>query len=305
MAAVDQIQLHFNPASLQALNFILAIIMFGVALDLRLDDFRRVLRQPRAPLIGLCCQFLLMPALASLLLLWLQPAPSIALGILLVAACPGGNVSNFFTSLGRGNAALSVSMSAISTLLSILMTPLNLMFWGRLNPATRELLQQIDITPGQIFLTVLTILIIPTFTGMLLAQQRPAWAARLRLPLRRLSIGFMLCFIGGALAANFDNFLQYIGNAFWLVLGVNASALLLGYAAARLARLPVRDARAVAFETGIQNSSFGLLLIYNFFNGLGGMALIAAWWGVWHLISGLGLALFWSRRQPAVSTVLA
>ncbi len=305
MAAVDQIQLHFNPASLQALNFILAIIMFGVALDLRLDDFRRVLRQPRAPLIGLCCQFLLMPALASLLLLWLQPAPSIALGILLVAACPGGNVSNFFTSLGRGNAALSVSMSAISTLLSILMTPLNLMFWGRLNPATRELLQQIDITPGQIFLTVLTILIIPTFTGMLLAQQRPAWAARLRLPLRRLSIGFMLCFIGGALAANFDNFLQYIGNAFWLVLGVNASALLLGYAAARLARLPVRDARAVAFETGIQNSSFGLLLIYNFFNGLGGMALISAWWGVWHLISGLGLALFWSRRQPAVSTVLA
>lgn len=298
MDAIDQIQLNFNPASLQALNLILAIVMFGVALDLKTEDFRRVLGKPRAPAIGLLSQFLLMPAFASLLLLWLQPQPSIALGILLVAACPGGNVSNFFTSLGKGNAALSVSMSAISTLCSIVMTPLNFMFWGRLNPYTSPLLRSIEITPAQIFFTVLTILVIPTLLGMGLARWRPLWAGILMKPMRFMSLLFMLAFIGGALAANLDNFLDHVGHAFWIVLVVNASALSLGYLAARLARLQPQDARAVAFETGIQNSAFGLLLIFNFFDGLGGMALVAAWWGVWHLISGLGLALIWSRRPP-------
>lgn len=301
MSPVDQIQLNFNPASLQALNLVLAIIMFGVALDLRVDDFRRVLRAPWAPGIGLLCQFLLMPAFAWLVLLWLEPLPSIALGIMLVAACPGGNVSNFFTSLGQGNAALSVSMSAISTLFSIVMTPLNFMFWARLNPATAELMRSIEIAPAQIFSTVLTILIIPTLAGMLTAHFRPAWARTLITPMRRLSVVFMLVFMGGALISNFDNFLDYVGVAFWIVLVINAAALSLGYGVSRLARLGPRDARAVAFETGIQNSSFGLLLVFNFFDGLGGMALICAWWGVWHLISGLSLALFWSRRVPALA----
>lgn len=305
MTAIDQIQLNFNPASLQALNLILAIVMFGVALDLSVEDFKRVLKRPWGPAIGLLCQFLLMPAFACLLLLWLQPQASIALGIMLVAACPGGNVSNFFTSLGNGNAALSVSMSAISTLCSIIMTPFNFMFWGRLNPHTSELLRSIEITPAQIFTTVLTILVIPTLLGMAMARWRPLWAGILLKPMRFMSLLFMLAFIGGALAANLDNFLDHVGHAFWIVLLVNGAALLLGYSAARLARLPVRDARAVSFETGIQNSAFGLLLIFNFFGGLGGMALVAAWWGVWHLISGLSLALFWSRRPSAAAEVPA
>jgi len=301
MSAVDQIHLNFNPEALQALNLILGIVMFGVALDLRVEDFRRVLRAPLAPAIGLCCQFLLMPAFASLLVLLLKPAPSMALGIILVAACPGGNVSNFFTSLGRGNAALSVSMSAISTLFSIVMTPFNFMFWGRLNPHTAELLRTIELAPSQILSTVLVILVIPTIAGMLTAHFRPQWASRMLRPMRLLSVAFMLIFILGALAANFSNFIQYIGATFWIVFSVNATALLLGYGVSRLVRLSPRDARAVCFETGIQNSAFGLLLIFNFFGGLGGMALVAAWWGVWHLVSGLSLALLWSRRPPTLS----
>ncbi len=305
MNPIDQIQLNFNPAALQVLNLLLAVVMFGVALDLRMEDFRRVVRLPRAPMIGLACQFLLMPAFAFMLLLWLEPAPSIALGIMLVAACPGGNVSNFFTAVAGGNVALSVSMSAVSTLASIAMTPLNFMFWGRLHPQTSDLLRQIELAPWDIFLTVLTILIIPTILGMLTARYQPGWAQRLLRPMRVLSIGFLLLFIGGAFAANLDNFLNYIGTAFWIVLTVNAMALALGYWVSRLARLGLRDARAVAFETGIQNSAFGLLLIFNFFEGLGGMALIAAWWGVWHLISGLSLAHVWSRRRPALAPATA
>ena len=298
MTAIDQVQLNFDPGALAALNWILAIVMFGVALDLRLEDFRRVLRAPWAPGIGLLCQFLLMPAIATGLLVLIQPAPSVALGIILVAACPGGNVSNFFTSLARGNAALSISMSSISTLAAILMTPFNFLFWGSVNPATAPLLRSISLQPSDILLTVLTILVLPTILGMLAAHYKPAIAAKLTRPMRWFSILVLFAFVIGALQANFEHFKTYIGVAFWVVLLVNAVALTTGYALARLARLGEANARAVCFETGIQNSGFGLILCFNFFGGLGGMAIIAAWWGVWHLITGLSLASYWARRLP-------
>lgn len=302
MTAVDQVQLNFNPAALATLNWILAVVMFGVALDLRVDDFRRVLRAPWAPLVGLTCQFLLMPAFATVILLLLQPEPSVALGVVLVAACPGGNVSNFLASLGRGNAALSISLSSISTLASIVMTPLNFLFWGSVNPHTAPLLKQISLAPADIVSTVFTILILPTLLGMALARWRPHWAAVLLRPMRIFSIVVLFVFVAGAVQANLQHFIDYIGVTFWVVLIVNVVALALGYSAARLARLNAADARAVSFETGIQNSGFGLILCFNFFAGLGGMAIAAAWWGIWHLISGLALATWWSRRDPAEAT---
>ncbi len=297
MNAIDQIQLNFNPGALQFLNIIIAMVMFGVALDLKIDDFKRVVRAPKAPLIGLASQFFVMPAFATIILLILQPHPSLALGIILVASCPGGNVSNFFTSLGGGNAALSVSMSAISTMCSIVMTPFNFLFWGQINPHTAELLRDINIAPAQIFGTVLTILIIPTILGMLTSRYRPSLAMRLMKPMRILSIMVMVGFIVVAMAANWQNFINHIGLAFWIVLIVNGAGLLLGYWMARGLGLEKRDAKAVAFETGIQNTAFGLILIFNFFGGMGGMALIAAWWGVWHLVTGLSLSMYWNRRE--------
>lgn len=298
MSAIDQIQLNFNPAALQFLNIVIALVMFGVALDLKVEDFKRVVRAPRAPLIGLASQFFVMPAFATLILIILQPHPSLALGIILVAACPGGNVSNFFTSLAGGNAALSVSMSAISTLCSIVMTPFNFLFWGQLNPHTAALLRDIHIAPEQILGTVLTILVVPTILGMLTSHYRHALAMRLMRPMRLLSVMVMVGFIVVAMVANWQHFLNHIGLAFWIVLIVNGVALLLGYWMARGLGLDKRDSKAVAFETGIQNTAFGLILIFNFFGGLGGMALIAAWWGVWHLVTGLSLSLYWNRREP-------
>jgi BASS family bile acid:Na+ symporter len=298
-----EISLNFEPGALQLLNLIIALVVFGVALDLRVEDFLRVLRSPRAPLIGLSSQFLLMPAFATLVVWLLQPHPSIGLGIILVAACPGGSVSNFFTSLARGNAALSVSMSAISTLASIVMTPFNFLFWGALNPHTADLIRDIEVAPQQIFFTVLTILIIPTILGMVAAWWRPALAALLLKPMRILSIMVMIGFVMVAFAANWQNFLNHIGLAFWIVLLVNGAGLLLGYGLGQVTGLSVADCKAVAFETGIQNTAFGLLLIFNFFGGQGGMALIAAWWGVWHLISGLGLSLLWARQARRIEAV--
>ena len=298
MTAIDQIQLNFNPASLALINWMLAAVMFGVALDLRVADFRRALSSPRAPLLGLLCQFLLMPALATLLVFLLQPAPSIALGIILVAACPGGNVSNFFTSLAHGNVALSVSMSAISTIAAVVMTPFNFLFWGNLNPATHELIKTISITPSDILGTVVTILLLPTAAAMTLSAYKPRIAQKLLKPMRVFSLLVIVVFIGGALAANFQHFLDYIGSAFWIVLLVNACALSLGYGIARATKLSRFDGRAVAFETGIQNSGFGLVLVFQFFSGLGGMAIVAAWWGVWHLVTGVTLASYWRKHPP-------
>ncbi|MDX1496160.1 MAG: bile acid:sodium symporter family protein [Salinisphaeraceae bacterium] len=305
MNSIDQISLNFDPAALDLLNLILALVMFGVALDLKVADFKRVLRQPKAPLIGLASQFFIMPAFACLILMILQPHPSLALGIILVAACPGGNVSNFFTSLGRGNAALSVSMSAISTMCSIVMTPFNFLFWGGINPQTADLVRNISVSPADILGTVVTILVVPTILGMAVGQWRPGLAARLLKPMRYLSILVMVGFVVLAFAANWQNFLQHIGLAFWIVFIVNGAALLLGFNLGRLTGLQRDDCKAVAFETGIQNTAFGLILIFNFFGGLGGMALIAAWWGVWHLITGLSLSLFWSSQAKRAAQVQA
>jgi len=108
-------------------------------------------------------------------------------------------------------------------------------------------------------------------------------------------------FIAGALAANWDYFIRYVGRVVMVVFLMNGLGLLVGYWSARLAGLPERDRRAVSIEVGIQNSGFGLVLVFNFFEGLGGMAIVAAWWGIWHIVSGLALATWWRRRTPAAA----
>lgn len=293
---IDQLQLNFNPESLKLLNLIIGLIMFGVALDLKIEDFKRIAASPIPPLIGLAAQFFLLPALSFLWSLILKPQPSLALGMILIAACPGGNVSNFLTNLARGNTALSISITAISTAVALVMTPLNLTFWGHLNAATAPILHQVHLDPLDVFYTVVIILGIPLLAGMLCAHHAPKLAARLRKPIKTFSIVVFISFIVAAFALNFDNFLNYVPQIWFAVFIQNGLALFGGYATSRLFRLPKRDARAVSIEVGIQNSALGLALVFEFFAGLGGMALIAAWWGVWHLISGLTLALIWSKR---------
>ncbi len=293
---IDQVQLNFSPGSLVLLNVVLGFVMFGVALDIRGEDFRRIVRSPKGPLIGLTAQFLLLPAFTFLLTRLIQPRPSVALGMILVAACPGGNMSNFFTHHARGNAALSVSMTAISTVLAIVMTPLNLSFWGSMHPSTRAVLEEVRLDPVELLMTVFMILGVPLFFGMLVAAKKPAWADRLRRPMKYFSLIAFGLFIVGALAANWKYFIHYVGFVAVAVAAHNALGLSLGYFSALLLRASRYDARAISIEVGIQNSALGLVLIFSYFHGLGGMAIVAAWWGVWHLVSGLTLSSYWSRR---------
>ncbi|HGG56587.1 MAG TPA: bile acid:sodium symporter family protein, partial [Nannocystis exedens] len=281
------------------LNAILGLIMFGVALDLKIDDFRRVLRQPRAVLIGLVGQLALLPALTFGLVVLLEPQPSIGLGMLIVASCPGGNVSNVITHLGGGSTGVSITMTAITTLTAIVMTPFNLAFWGARDPGIALLLTEVELSFGAMVLTIALILGLPLLLGMVVSERLPTLAARLRLPMRRISMFFLAVFIVGALAKNWSHFLAHVGGIVGIVALHNASAFGLGNLLGRAGRLSRPDRRALTIEIGIQNSGLGLVLIFSFFGGLGGAALIAAWWGVWHLLAGLTIAAawaFWSNR---------
>ena len=294
--AIDQVRLNFNPQGLMVINAAIGLMMLGVSLDLKLDDFKRILVSPKAPGIGLLAQFILLPAVTFLLTLILRPHPSMALGMILVASCPGGNLSNIMTYLARGNCAVSISMTAISTVAAIFMTPLNLSLWGGLNPQTAEILRRVSLSPVDVFITVFVILGIPLVLGQLLRKFFPLLADRVRKPFKIFSLIFFILIVCGALAANWKNFISYVGMVMFAVFVHNALALNLGYWSGRLAKLDERDARATCIEVGIQNSALGLVLVFNFFDGLGGMAILVAWWGVWHIIAGLATAFIFTRR---------
>lgn len=296
MAEIDLIKLNFNPESLLLLNMILGVVMFGIALDLKMGDFKAIFDFPKSAFIGLFSQFLLLPAFTFLLIWLFDPLPSMALGMLMVAACPGGNMSNFFTYLAKGNTALSVSMSAISTAAAVVLTPLNFAFWGGLYPETSAMLAKIALNPWDMVVAVLFLLGIPLALGLFVSHRYPHIANRAKLPMKRISIAFFALFVLAAWAANFDYFVTYIHHVVLIVLIHNAVAFLIGYGSAKALKLPERDCRAVTIEVGIQNSGLGLMLIFNFFNGLGGMMIVAAWWGIWHIFSGLTLGFFWSRK---------
>ncbi|MDJ0923325.1 MAG: bile acid:sodium symporter family protein [Acidimicrobiia bacterium] len=297
---IDDVELNFDESSLLLLNVLIGLMMLGMALDLDVEDFKRLLRKPKPPAIGLVAQFVLLPAFTFVLTLILQPRPSIALGMILVASCPGGNLSNVMTYLAGGNAPLSVGMTAVSTAAAIVMTPLNLAIWGNLNPDTEPILRSVSLSPLDLFMTIFVILGIPLLLGMLIAHHRPQLAERVRRPFKVFSVVVFMGFVAVALANNWEYFVEYVGLVVLAVFIHNALALGLGNGAARIAGLDERDQRAVTIEVGLQNSALALILVFDFFDGLGGMAVIAAWWGIWHIIAGLGIAGFWSRRPAEV-----
>jgi BASS family bile acid:Na+ symporter len=298
MNEIDLVRLNFNPQSLWVLNGIIGLVMFGVALDLTVADFRAVLTMPKPVVIGLAAQFILLPAFTFLLVLAIKPAPSIALGMLLVAACPGGNISNFLTHYAKGNTALSITMTAISTAVAIVMTPLNLSLWGGLHPAASKILKEVALDPLEMLLAVFLLLGLPMAVGMWTGHRFPRLVGRAHRSVKIFSLAVFGLFVIGALAANWRHFINYVGFVALAVFLHNSLALLTGYYAAKFTGLPERDRRAVSIEVGIQNSALGLILIFNFFGGLGGMAIVTAWWGIWHIIAGVSIATFWSRREP-------
>ena len=297
MQELDDVVINFNREGLWVLNIALAVIMFGVALNITLDDFKQLLKQPKPVLVGILSQFFLLPALTFVLVNILQPKPSIALGMIMVAACPGGNISNFFTHLAKGNTALSVSLTAFATFLAMIMTPFNFQFYGSLYEPTSQIIKSVELHPIELVKLVLLILGIPLVIGMFLRHKKPKLSVYLSKILKPLSILVFVIIVIIAFSNNIDVFNKYIDHVLLIGISHNILALLLGLSVAKLFRLSRKDQKTLTIETGIQNSGLGLLLIFTFFNGIGGMAILAAFWGIWHIVSGLTLATYWSTRN--------
>jgi len=176
------------------------------------------------------------------------------------------------------------------------MTPFNLALWGSLNPGTARILREVSLSPFDVFVNVFIILGIPLITGLLVSRYFPTLVVKVRKPFKIFSLLFFIGIVAAALLANWQNFINYVGLVFFAVLVHNALALNIGYWSGRFLRLDEQDTRAVSIEVGIQNSGLGLVLVFNFFEGLGGMAIITAWWGIWHIIAGLVAAFIFSRQ---------
>jgi len=317
--ALDAIKLNFSEDSLFVLNLTIAFIMFGVALELKPLHFKNLALNPKSAVVGAVSQFILMPILTFSLAIAFRNyiTPTIGLGMILVASCPGGNVSNFFSSLARGNVALSVSLTAISDLGAILITPLNFAFWGTLFTKVyallnaSELVRPLEIPFIHVLQTIIILLGIPLTLGMLVNLYFPKFTAIILVHVKRLSLIAFGAIIAIMFMKNWEFFVQYIKYIFIIVLIHNALALSLGYSFASLFKRPFKDRKTIAIETGIQNSGLALLLLFNpkIFPpdmAVGGMAFIAAWWGLWHLIAGMIMGGIWSgfRLKPKQPTVV-
>jgi BASS family bile acid:Na+ symporter len=302
LEVLDNIRLNFNQEGLIMLNITLAFVMFGIALELKLDKFKKVFTRPKAAIIGIISQFLLLPILTLVLVIILNPAPSVALGMILVAACPGGNISNFITSMAKGNTELSVSLTAIADFSALFMTPFNFAFWGSIYATIYSkgsgLIIPIEIDPFEMFKTMIILLGIPLSIGMFFSHKFPKTTSKIIKPIKIASLIIFALYVIIALSINWEYFFKYVHLIFFIVLIHNAIAIGTGFSFARIFRLKQNDIRTITIETGIQNSGLALVLIFNpkLFNGIGGMAFVAALWGVWHILSGLGIAAFWSRK---------
>jgi BASS family bile acid:Na+ symporter len=283
------------------LSLVLATMVFSVALELRVDDFRRVASTPRAVVCGLVPQFVLLPGATWLATLALELPPNIEAAMILVASCPGGSLSNVVTHLGRGNTALSVSISAVASVMALVLTPFNFTWMVSTNPATASWLRTLDIDPSGIWWSLLALLALPMTLGLLMGHYQPALTQTLRKPLGRFSVGALLLFIALGLVRERELLTAQIVPQLAIVILHNALGLSLGWFSALAFRVAERDRRAVVIEGGMQNSGLALGIIAVQFNADLGMVIIASLWGIWHIVSGLSLAWMWRRKDARLA----
>lgn len=304
---LDDIRINFSAGGMHVINIVLAFVMFGVALGIRPAMFKEVLKKPKSVFVGLFSQLVVLPAMTFLLIVAFNQyiTPMVAMGMILVAACPGGNISNFMSQLSKANTELSVTLTAITTSLSTILTPANFALWGGLyvnfvNQNAGRALRELHIDVFQMFETVFLLLGIPLVLGILVAHYFPKIAQALKKPMQYFSIIFFIVMVVLAFGNNLELFAQHIGYVFVLVLIHNGLALSSGFGLATIFKLPFADRRTLTIETGIQNSGLGLVLLFNpkIFPpemAIGGMLFVTAWWGIWHIISGLSVSFLFSR----------
>ena len=307
---IDSISVSLNAGGMNTINIVLAFVMFGVALGIRPKTFIEVFKNPKSVLLGMLCQIVLLPLFSFLLALAFGQSISwtMAMGMILVASCPGGNISNFMSSLSKANIELSVSLTAISTALAVFTTPFNFWLYGNLYLRFSDIASEVphlSIPLWDVFKTIVILLGIPLVLGVMTSHYLPRVAQKLKKPLQWFSILFFIAMVVLSFMGNLDAFLKCIKYIFLVVLLHNLLALAIGWCVGSACRVPRRDRRTLTIETGIQNSGLGLVLllgtsIFADFPPHGGTLVITAWWGVWHIVSGLAVSTMFylsDRRQ--------
>ena len=307
---IDSISVSLNAGGMNTINIVLAFVMFGVALGIRPKTFIEVFKNPKSVLLGMLCQIVLLPLFSFLLALAFGQSISwtMAMGMILVASCPGGNISNFMSSLSKANIELSVSLTAISTALAVFTTPFNFWLYGNLYLRFADIASEVphlSIPLWDVFKTIVILLGIPLVLGVMTSHYLPCVAQKLKKPLQWFSILFFIAMVVLSFMGNLDAFLKCIKYIFLVVLLHNLLALAIGWCVGSACRVPRRDRRTLTIETGIQNSGLGLVLllgtsIFADFPPHGGTLVITAWWGVWHIVSGLAVSTMFylsDRRQ--------
>ncbi|MBQ8307706.1 MAG: bile acid:sodium symporter family protein [Alistipes sp.] len=310
LEALNGITINFGEGGMMIVHIILAFVMFCVALGIKPETFKDLVKHPKSVIIGILLQWVGLPAVTFLVALALSPliTPMIALGMILVACCPGGNISNFISSLSKGNIELSVSMTAITTAFAPLVTPFNFFLWGNLYSQLISLRSEIPtlVIPFLPMLEqILLLLGLPIVLGLLFARYFPRATEKITRPAQVTSILLFIGMVIVSFSQNFQLFLDNIFYVFFIVMLHNGCALGTGFLGGTLARVPQEDRRSLTIEIGIQNSGLGLILLFNpaifppevWHGHYGGMLFITAWWGIWHIISGLTVAYLF-RRTP-------
>jgi len=292
-SVLDDFRLEMGDGAQLGLALALFIIMLSVALDLRLSHFSQIKKRPRPFIAGVFAQLLGLPLATYLLCLLINPHPTIALGMLIVACCPGGTVSNLLTMLGRGNTALSVSLTATSSLFAAFMAPATILFWTSIYGPTAELLQTIGFDPLDFLKNTFVLLAVPLTIGMLAQYKFPKLMSKIHKPLSAIAFSLLLVIIVTALNANWAGFLSLGWTLFFLLIGItvlhNFVAFGLGIIAGIVSKAERKDRRSLIMEIGIQNSGLAIVIILGALQGLGGAAAIIGLWGTWHIVAGLTL----------------
>lgn len=301
---LDSLRIVLDPLGQAGVVIALMLVMFGVALGLRVKDFRILVAQPSLYIGGVFAQVLVLPLVTFGLIHVISPPPSIALGMIVVACCPGGSVSNLLTYLSRGDVAVSVALTATSSMLAAFLTPVSTLFWAQAYAPTAKLLASLEVSPLLFIGQTTLLLAIPLAAGMIVAARAPDVAMRIR---KRTTLTGAAV-LGGTIIYGIVYFYPILWPAVGLLASVTiihntvafATGATIGWVLSR--QSAVR--RALTFEIGIQNSGLALIILLAQLKGVGGAAAIAAVWGVWHLIAGgllvIGYTVFDRKRLAIV-----
>lgn len=299
MTSLDQVQINADGDGLIVLKICLAFILFSLAIDIKKEDFATLYSNPKSVIIGCFSQIVVLPLFTFILVILLKPPASIGLGMMLVAACPCGNMSTYISYLSKGFVPLSITITAISTLSASFTTPFNFYFYASHYAPAKVMLQEIHISFWYVLSLIGLLLVLPLISGILLKAYFPVFINKVAKSIKIAALLFFIAILIGAFVGNRNVFIEHLPEIFGIVCLQNFLAFIIGYFLPKLFKLPETHCRSISIETGIHNSGLGLILVMTFFAGNGGMALIAAWWGIWHIITGGIFALYWNKKAIA------